>query len=159
MESIRVELARGASTRGDDAFELLWDAGTGTIDTTVALTDRPIGFWEGLPFQRGHLLDGHAIGLHLDSVLPDGHGAGRHLTAEHLRPAGLLSFESLPVYFGRFQFAARQVDRVGNRGTQLSDLATSVVNSSPRPADALVCSGFDETERRASFSFVPSPDL
>lgn len=159
MESIRVEIARGPGVRGGDAFELLGDAGVGTIDTDVAMTDRPIGFWEGIPLQRGHLLDGHAAGLHLDTVLPDGHVGGAHLAGEHLRPAGLMSFETLPLYFGRFQFAIRHVDRAGNRGVQLSNVATRVVNSAPRPADALACSGFDQTERRASFSFVPSPDL
>jgi len=159
VESMILEVARGPSVRGGDAFEVLGDAGTGTIDTDVALTDRPIDYWEGIPHQRGHLLDGHTAGLHLDAVLPDGHAGGRHLAGEHLRPSGLLLFETLPLYFGRFQFAARQVDRAGNRSAELSSVASSVVNASPRPAGELACSGFDETERRASFSFVPSPEL
>ncbi|MBN2560664.1 MAG: hypothetical protein JXQ75_07015 [Phycisphaerae bacterium] len=159
MESVGIEVPRRRSIRGGDCFEVFGDVGTGEIDGSAALTDKPVAYWEGLPSRRGHLLDGHLSAMHLDNVIPDGHLCGRHVAAEHLWPAALLVFRSRPLYFGTFQFAVGTVDCVGNESAELSTPVQSVVNSSPRPALSLAKSGFDENTRRLTFSFSASPDL
>lgn len=159
METVTLALPRRRSIRGGDAFELFSDHATGVIDAQNSLNDRPIPFWGGLPPAGGHLIGGHLIGLHLDHVIPDGHLSGRHLAAEHLWPAAELSFETLPLYFGTFQFAAVTVDCFGNQGAVMSNVARRFVNSSPRRASNLKRGVFDEIGRRMSFTFTPSPDL
>jgi len=159
VESAVIEVPRRRSTRGGDAFEVFGDGGTGTIDSQNPLTDRPIGFWEGLPRQEGHTKGGHLAGLHLDHVIPDGHLAGRHLTAQHLWPAALVTFVTRPLYFGVFRFAVGMVDQAGNRSPGLSAVVSRVVNAAPRPAGELKRGTFDGATRRMSFTLTPSPDL
>jgi len=159
MESLAIEVLRRRSIRGGDRFEAFGDGGSGTVDTTTPLTDRPLAYWEGLPGREGHLRDGHLAGLHLDNIVPDGHLTGRHLSAEHLWPAALLLFASRLLYFGVFRFAVGTVDFVGNKSEDLSEVVERMVNASPRPASSLSKSGFDEQTRRLTVSFAPSPDL
>ncbi len=159
MEAIAVEIQRRRAVRGGDRFEVFGDGGTGVMDTATPLTDRPKAYWQGLPDRRGHLLDGCLACFHLDNVVPDGHLAGRHLSAEHLWPAALLHFVSRLLYFGVFQFAVGSVDVFQNRSASVSDVVQRVVNSSPRPASSLAKSGFDEVTRRLTFTCSPSPDL
>lgn len=159
MERFLVEVARRRSVRGGDAFEVFGDGGSGTIDPNAPLTDRPIRFWEGLPLHGGHLEGGHLTRGHLDQIIPPGHLAGRHLSAEHLWPADSVWFVTLPLYFGRFQFAVGSVDAFGNRSAALSSAVSRVVNSSPRSATGLKRGVFDEVSRRMSLTFEPSPDL
>ena len=159
MESVVIKVPRRRSIHGGDAFDVFGDRGSGTLDTDVPLTDRPIPFWGGLPTACGHLCDGHLSGLHLDQLMPDGHLAGRHLSAEHLWPAAEVSFATRPLYFGAFQFAVGMVDANRNRSTVTFPVVTRVLNSSPRPASSLKQAGFDAIERRMSFTFSPSPDL
>ena len=159
VQSVVIEVQRRGSIRGGDGFEVFGDGGTGTIDTQTPLTDRPIGFWEGLPRQEGHTKDGHLTGLHLDHMIPDGHLAGRHVTAEHLWPAAAMTFVTQPLYFGIFRFAVGMVDQAGNRSGQLSPVVSRVVNAAPRQASELVRGTFDGVTRRMSFTLTPSPDL
>jgi hypothetical protein len=159
MEPVVIEVLRRRAARGGDRFEVLGDGGAGPIDRDRPLTDAPVAFWQGLPDQRGHLLDGHLAGLHLDNVVPDGHLSGPHLAAEHLWPAAVLTFATRPLYFGEFQFAAGAVDAVGNVSDELSPVVRRVVNASPRPARSLAKSAFDQDERRLTFTLRPSPDL
>ena len=159
MDSVAIEIPRSRAVRGGDRFEIFGDDGTGVIDSSRPLTDRPIPFWEGLPGRRGHLLDGHLAGCHLDNIIPDGHLAGRHLCGEHVWPAASLVFISSPHYFGVFGFAARTVDAGGNISAALSPIVARFVNSSPRFATDLTKSGFDGGTRRMTFTFTPSPDL
>ena len=159
MEAVAIEVLRQRSVRGGDCFEVFGDGGSGEIRASVALTDRPLAYWEGLPGRGGHLMGGHLAAMHLDNVIPDGHLCGRHLSSEHLWPAAALVFVSRPLYFGVFQFAAGTVDFVGNKSAELSQAAARAVNSSPRQASALAKSSFDAQTRRLSLTFTPSPDL
>jgi len=159
MEAVVIEVSRRRDIRGGDRFEVFGDGGTGVIDTASPLTDRPKAYWDGLPGGRGHLLDGHLSGMHMDNVMPDGHLCGRHIAAHHLWPAEVLTFMTRPVYFGRFRFAVGTVDSSGNQSLTLSESASCVVNSSPRRASSLAKAGFNGESRRLSFSFTPSPEL
>ncbi|MCK6483610.1 MAG: hypothetical protein HUU22_15055 [Phycisphaerae bacterium] len=159
MESIVFTVLRRRAFIAGDAFELLGDSGSGMLDIEHPLSAHPIPFWEGRPPHEGHLLHAHVSGGHLDFVAPDGHLSGIHLADDHLLPAAALTWPTRPMYFGLFAFAARAVDRRGSRGGLLSPVVSRLVNSSPRPAETLVKTGFDEISRRLSFSFVPSPDL
>lgn len=159
VEPVVIEVPRRRSIRGGESFEVFGDGGTGTIDTQTPLTDRPIGFWDGLPRREGHTEGGHLTGLHLDHVIPDGHLAGRHTTADHLWPAAAVTFVTRPLYFGVFRFAVGMVDQTGNRSGQLSAVVSRVVNAAPRPAGELNRGMFDGVTRRMSFTLTPSPDL
>ncbi|MFH1419453.1 MAG: hypothetical protein ABII12_14350 [Planctomycetota bacterium] len=159
MEAVVVEMSRRREIRGGDRFEVFGDGRTGVIDTASSLTDRPMAYWDGLPGKRGHLLDGHLSGMHMDNVMPDGHLCGRRISAQHLWPAEVLTFVTLPVYFGCFRFAVCTVDSSGNRSLTLSESVSCVVNSSPRRASSLAKAGFNSESRRLSFSFIPSPEL
>lgn len=159
MECIELTVLRRRAFIAGDGFELLGDSGGGSLDLDNTLSVHPIPFWEGRPPHQGHLRHAHVSGGHLDFVEPDGHLSGLHLADDHLLSAAALSWRTRPMYFGMFAFAARAVDRRGNRGALLSPTVTRLVNSSPRPAETLVKSGFDEISRRMSFSFVPSVDL
>jgi hypothetical protein len=159
MESVAIEIPRRRSVRGGDRCQVFGDGGTGVIDMTSPLTDRPLPYWEGLPEHSSHLLGGHLAERHLDNVAPDGHLSGRHLTAEHLWPARSLVFVTRPFCFGLFGFAVEAVDGTGNRSSTLSEVVRCMVNSAPRPAEELAKSAFDPVTRRLTFTFTPSPDL
>jgi len=158
MEAVTLTTLRRRAFTSLDAFDLLTDGASGTLDAMHPLNERPVRFWDGLPPAGGHLYGGHMVGGHLDAMAPDGHLSNMHLLDEHCWPAAPLPWTTRPFYFGLFQFAVRVMDRVGNLG-DVSAAQPRVINSAPRPARTLSKSSYDAPTQRLTFTLTPSPDL
>ncbi len=159
MQSVWLIVTRRPEYVAGDRFEVYGDGGSGAIDFANALSDRPIPFWREAPPREGHLLDGHLVLQHLDSVQPDRHLSGLHLTDEHLRPAAALVFETRGYHFGAFKHAIKVFDAWGNVSQDEPVEVTTVINSSPRAPADFNRHEYDAQMDQVAFSFAKSLDL
>lgn len=159
MQWVRIQVVRGRAYRSSDGWQVYGGAADGDIDWVHPLTGRRMPFWPDAMGMVGHLLGGHALGPHLDSVRPDGHLEGTHLLDEHLSPAAAMGFDAGPFVFGRFRFAVATEDAAGNVVTDGVVVHSCVINSLPPPALDLRPTEQDEVTGRMSFSFTPSERL
>lgn len=156
MQRVRIEVVRSSRWKSADGFQVYGDGGSGVVDWTRPLTARRMRFWEDLPAMADHLLAGHVRGQHVDGVMPDRHGDETWLLDEHLKPAGVVAWESRPVVFGRFRFAVVTEDAAGNASTGGVVVHEVVVNSEPAPAGRLRPESFDPATGRLTLRFEPS---
>jgi hypothetical protein len=135
------------------------DGGSGTIDYDRPLGGGRIAFWPGVALPAGHLCDGHLVLPHLDSVEPNGHLDGLHLTGQHFLPAAGVRCETPEYYHGVFRHAVRTYDESGNSRSDDPAIFLTVVNSSPRGPRRVFLDRYDKQGDRVYISFEPSPDL
>ena len=145
--------------RSGDTFQVYGDGGTGSVDYSRAISDAPVPFWPGAALRAGHLLDGHVVLPHLDSVQPDGHLEGRHGLGEHLWPGRAIVFQTPEYYFGAVRHAVRTYDHVGNCRPEEPLVVETVVNSSPRAPSEARLWGYDEPSGRVIIAFEASPEF
>jgi hypothetical protein len=159
MQRVRIEVVRSGAYRSTDGFQVYTDNGKGPIDWEHPATPRRVPFWEDVPPLAGHLLGGHVAGQHLDGRMPDRHGEETWLLDEHLRPAGVVAWESEPHVFGRFQYAVVTEDSAGNAATTGVAIHQVVINSEPAAPAELRPESFDPLVGRMTFRFEPSTRL
>jgi hypothetical protein len=126
------------------------------MDFSHPLTPRRVRLWDDVPPPAGHVQAGHVMGLHLDSVIPDGHTEGTHLLDEHLRPAAPIVFETMAFVFGRFRHAVVMEDAAGNWTSAGVAIQETVINSEPVSADEFAPTGHDGQTGRLTFTFRSS---
>ncbi len=154
MRRVRINVERLRRYNADTIFEVLGNLGIGPIDFAHPLTPRPVALWPEAAARAGHLLDGHLSLRHLDSVNPDGHLEGGHLQGEHLYPALVMSFDTPPYVFGRFEHAVRMLDGAGN--VSESTVVAVTINGAPSVPGCVERAGYDPETDRLTFSFSPS---
>lgn len=159
MQSVRLLVPRRKEYRGGDGFEVFGNGGSGAIDFSKPVTNRRVLLWSEAAGRRGHLLDGHLMLRHLDSVDRDGHLSGIHLNDEHLMPAGVIQVEVGRYVLGRFLHAVRTVDGAGNWSSDTPVTLTTVINSCPDRPGRLVALLHDAEADQLTFSFEASPKL
>ncbi len=159
MQCVRIQVVRGRAYRSTDGWQVCGGAGGDGIDWDHPLTSRRMPFWPDAMGMVGHLLGGHGLGPHLDSVRPDGHLEGTYLLDEQLYPAAAMEFDAGPYVFGRFHFAVVTEDGAGNVVTDGVVIHSCVVNSAPSPAFDLRPVAQEQATGRMSFSFTPSERL
>ena len=91
--------------------------------------------------------------------MPDRHGEETWLLDEHLRPAGVVAWESEPHVFGRFRYAVVTEDAAGNAATEGVVVYEVVINSEPAPPADLRPESFDAQSGRLTLRFEPSGRL
>lgn len=159
MQKIRIAVVRDSQFRSGDGFEVFGDAGGGEVDWVHPVTPRRMLFWDGALAMVPHVLAGHLMGFHLDSMPRDGHLYGTHLMDRQMLPAGTVVFEGGPFVFGRFQHVVVTQDEVGNCGYEGVTVYSKVVNSYPPSARDLRVESYDYPTGVATFSFKPSERL
>jgi len=159
MRAIRIQVIRSRTYCSEDGWHVYSDGGTGSMDWGHPVTPRRQLFWDDVPPVARHLLGGHMMGHHLDSVVPDGLFEGLHLLDEHLYPAMNVTWETGPFVFGRFQHAVVTEDAAGNVEMSGVNIYEQVINSDPPPARDICLRSHDSLIDRLTFSFVPSDRL
>ncbi len=159
MQRVRIEVVRSGAYKSTDGFHVYTDHGKGLIDWVHPATARRVLFWEDVPPFAGHLLAGHVAGQHLDGRMPDRHGEETWLLDEHLRPAGVVVWESEPHVFGRFRYVVVTEDSAGNAATVGVNVHEVVVNSEPAPPADLRPESLEALSGRLTFRFEPSVRL
>ncbi len=159
MQSIRIGVVRERRFCSTDGFHVYGDSGSGVMDWVHPVTPRRELFWPDAAVVAGHLLAGHVMGPHLDSVRPDGHLEGVHLLDECLMPAAAIFCETDPLVFGRFRHAVVTEDAIGNATQAGVTIRERVINSEPAAARDLKPVSYDAGSHRLTFSFVPSERL
>ena len=153
MQRIAIGVSRLRRYSSDVSFEVLGDLGSGELDAAHPLTAGPVRLWPDAAPRAGHLLDGHLMAPHSDSVDPDGHLEAGHVMGEHLWPAIATVFESPGYVFGRFGHGVRMRDGVGNESGVAESAVT--VNSSPRAPRFVTRVGNEEGSDQVVFEFEP----
>jgi hypothetical protein len=159
MQTIRIGVVRGRAYHSSDGFHVYGDRGTGVMDWVHPVTPRRELFWPDAAAMAGHLLAGHVMGPHLDSVRPDGHLEGVHLLDECLMPAAAILYESDPLVFGRFRHAVVTEDAIGNATQAGVTIHETVINSEPAAARDLKPVSYDAGSHRLTLAFSPSERL
>lgn len=159
MQCIQISVVRDSRFRSVDGFHIFGDRGTGTIDWAHPITPRRVLFWEDALPMLPHLLGGHVMGHHLDSIFREGHLAGTHLLDGHQQPAGVSVFETESLVYGRFRFVVLPMDELGNQRFWEATTHECVVNSYPPPASNFVAETYDQDTGVLTFSFTPSEKL
>jgi len=159
MQSVRLLVPRETEFRGGDGFDVFGDGGGGAIDFSAPLVPRRMRLWAESAGRRGHVLDGHLVLRHLDSVDPDGHLTGLHFHDRFLMPGGALAVEVGRYVFGRFLHAVRMYDAYGNTHGAAPVTLDTVINSVPARPRRLTAKSYDPVGDRVTFSFEPSPKL
>jgi len=159
MQHIRFTVVRDGRFRSVDGLNIHSDGGTGVMDWAHPVTPRRLLFWEDAGPMPPHLLAGHLMARHLDSVRFEGHLTGTHLLDCQGHPAGTTVFEVGPFVFGRFRHAVVTEDELGNRRLDGVIVRESVINSDPPPPSHFRAEEFDPATGILAFSFTPSEKL
>jgi hypothetical protein len=159
MQRVVLGVLRRRVYRSGDTFGVYGDGGTGSIVYGRAISDAPVPFWPGAALRAGHLLDGHGVLPHLDSVQPDGHLEGLHVLGEHFWPSRAIVFETPEYYFGVVRHAVRTYDHSGNCRPDEPLVVETVVNSSPRAPSGARLWGYDAQLGQVILAFEASPEL
>lgn len=155
MQRIRILVPRGRGLGPDTSVEWYGDLGVGVIDYDRAFPPGRKLLWPEAPEFSGHILGGHLMNNHLDSVETDGHLEGVHLQETHMEATFALVLDSPRYVFGRFRHALRMFNGAGNATGEGAIELIRTVNSSPPVPLGLRRRGWDAETSQLSFEFEP----
>ncbi len=141
---VRIVLLRSQNLPIDAIAQVYFDRGTGEIDYTEPLSDRPIKIWPSWQDKAGFAMSRFgAVDFGYDSAAAVGFGKGSLGNGQFGLDADGIEWVSPPLSAGVYRFAVRVCDSAGNQSAS-SESGEVVVIPVARPAESVTISSFDK---------------
>jgi len=141
---IRISLLRSQNLPSDAAVEIYYDNGSGTVDYSQPLSDKPIRLWPAWQDKAGFGMNRFGAGdFGYDSAGAVGFSKGSFGQGQFGLDADTIEWTSPPLPAGVYKFGVKITDGAGNKSSA-SETESITVIPAARPAEQISISSFDK---------------
>ena len=141
---VRISLLRSQNLPSDATAEIYFDNGTGVVDYSQPLSNRPIRIWPAWQDKAGFGMSRFgAADFGYDSAAAVGFCKGSFGHGQFGLDADVIEWTSPPLIDGVYKFGVKITDRAGNK-SNASETEPITVISAARPAEQVSISSFDK---------------
>jgi len=141
---VRISLLRSQNLPRDATAEIYFDNGTGVIDYSQPLSDRPIRIWPAWQDKAGFGMSRFGAGdFGYDSAAAVGLGKGNFGQGQFGFDADAIEWTSPPLMAGVYKFGVKITDGAGNKSSA-SETGPITVIPAARPAEQVSITSFDK---------------
>ncbi len=141
---VRISLLRSQGLSSDATAEIYFDNGTGVIDYSQPLSNRPIRIWSAWQDKAGFGMSRFGAGdFGYDSAAAVGFGKGSFGQGQFGLDADVIEWTSPPLMAGIYKFGVKITDGAGNQSSA-SETGPITVIPAARPAEQVSISSFDK---------------
>ena len=141
---VRISLLRSQDLPIDATVEIYFDNGTGVIDYSQPLSNRPIRIWPAWQDKAGFGMSRFGAGdFGYDSAAAVGFGKGSFGQGQFGLDSDAIEWTSPPLMAGVYKFGVKIADGAGNR-SGASETEPITVIPAARPAEQVSISSFDK---------------
>jgi hypothetical protein len=149
---VRIVLLRGQNLPIGAIAKVYFDRGTGEIDYTEPLSDRPIRIWPSRQDKAGFGMSRFGAGdFGYDSAAAVGFGNGSFGNGQFGLDADGIEWVSPVLSAGAYKFAVKVTNSAGNQSAS-GESGEVVVIPGARPAESVAISSFDKTTNQLVLS-------
>ena len=149
---VRIVLLRSQNLPIDAIAQIYFDRGTGEIDYTEPLSDRPIRIWPSRQDKAGFGMSRFGAGdFGFDSAAAVGFGNGSFGNGQFGLDADWIEWVSPVLSSGAYRFAVKVTDSAGNQSASVESGEVVVVRGA-KPAENVTVSSFDKTTNQLVLS-------
>ena len=149
---VRIVLLRSQNLSIDACAAVYFDRGTGEIDYTKPLSDRPIRIWPSRQDKAGFGMSRFGAGdFGYDSAAAVGFGNGSFGNGQFGLDADWIEWVSPVLSAGAYRFAVKVTDSAGNQSAS-GESGEVVVIPGAKPAEHVNISSFDKTTNQLVLS-------
>jgi len=141
---VRISLLQSQNLPSDATAEIYFDNGTGVIDYSQPLSNRPIRIWPAWQDKAGFGMSRFGAGdFGYDSAGAVGFGKGSFGQGQFGFDADAIEWTSPPLMAGVYKFGVKITDGAGNQSSA-SETGPITVIPAARPAEQVSISSFDK---------------
>ena len=149
---VRISLLRSQNLPSDATAEIYFDNGTGVIDYSQPLNNRPIRIWPAWQDKAGFGMSRFGAGdFGYDSAGAVGFGKGSFGQGQFGLDADTIEWTSPPLMAGVYKFGVKITDGAGNKSSA-SETEPITVIPAARPAEKVTISSFDKQKNELVLS-------
>jgi len=141
---VQISLLRSQNLPSDATAEIYFDNGTGVVDYSQPLSNRPIRIWPAWQDKTGFGMSRFGAGdFGYDSAAAVGFGKGSFGQGQFGLDADTIEWTSPPLMAGVYKFGVKITDRAGNK-SNASETEPITVIPGAKPAEQVSISSFDK---------------
>ena len=141
---VRISLLRSQTLPSEAAAEIYFDNGTGVVDYSQPLSNRPIRIWPAWQDKAGFGMSRFgACDFGYDSAAAVGFGKGSFGQGQFGLDADTIEWTSSPLMAGVYKFGIKITDEAGNKSSASETEAITVIPGA-RPAEQVSISSLDK---------------